>query len=334
MNSLIKAHPNPSGDSLADWEMNNGMKKIEAMRRHLEDALKGKPEVIQRVLICLLARGHILLEDRPGLGKTTLAKALASAVGGQFSRLQCTPDLLPSDITGFSIFNAETKQFEFRPGPVFSEVLLADEINRATPRTQSALLEAMAERQVTVDGQHHELSDEFFVIATQNPHEQHGTYPLPEAQLDRFTMKLSIGYPAADDETAMLAAAVKSATDLNASQDLTDLILSAGELSRIQDNVTTTRVSNNVHRYLVALASATRNHPEIDAGLSPRGLLLWQRAAQASARLAGRDFVTPDDIQQVACPVLSVRLNVDPNDVHRLIGQLLDCVAVPTQATS
>ena len=193
----------------------------------------------------------------------------------------------------------------------------------------------MAERQVTVDGQHHELSDEFFVIATQNPHEQHGTYPLPEAQLDRFTMKLSIGYPAADDETAMLAAAVKSADrPWHASQESTDLILSAGELSRIQDVVTTTRVSNNVHRYLVALASATRNHPEIDAGLSPRGLLLWQRAAQASARLAGRDFVTPDDIQQVACPVLSVRLNVDPNDVHRLIGQLLDCVAVPTQATS
>ena len=188
----------------------NGLKKIEQIRIRLEDALKGKQDVIQQVLVCLLARGHLLLEDRPGLGKTTLAKALASSVGGRFSRLQCTPDLLPSDITGFSIFNAETRQFEFRSGPVFSEVLLADEINRATPRTQSALLEAMAERQVTVDGKQHQLSNDFFVIATQNPHEQHGTYPLPEAQLDRFTMKLSVGYPAADYETAMLAASVKT----------------------------------------------------------------------------------------------------------------------------
>ncbi len=334
MNSVIKTPPSPSRSSLTDSQMHTGMQKIENMRLHLEDALKGKPEVIQRVLICLLARGHILLEDRPGLGKTTLAKALASAVGGRFSRLQCTPDLLPSDITGFSIFNAETKQFEFRPGPVFSEVLLADEINRATPRTQSALLEAMAERQVTVDGQRHELSDEFFVIATQNPHEQHGTYPLPEAQLDRFTMKLSVGYPAADDETAMLAASVKNPEDLATSKKTTELIMSAGELSCIQDIVTTTRVSNNVHRYLVALAAATRNHSEIDAGLSPRGLLLWQRAAQASACLSGRDFVTPDDIQQVAYPVLAVRLNADTNDTNRLISQLLDGVAVPLQPAS
>ena len=334
MNSVIKTPPSPSRSSLTDSKMYTGMQKIENMRLHLEDALKGKPEVIQRVLICLLARGHILLEDRPGLGKTTLAKALASAVGGRFSRLQCTPDLLPSDITGFSIFNAETKQFEFRPGPVFSEVLLADEINRATPRTQSALLEAMAERQVTVDGQHHELSDEFFVIATQNPHEQHGTYPLPEAQLDRFTMKLSVGYPAADDEIAMLAASVKNSEDLVTSQKTKELILSAGELSCIQNVVTTTRVSKNVHRYLVALAAATRNHSEIDAGLSPRGLLLWQRAAQASACLSGRDFVTPDDIQQVAYPVLAVRLNADTNDTNRLISQLLDDVAVPTQPAS
>jgi MoxR-like ATPase len=309
----------------------NGLKKIEQIRVRLEDALKGKQDVIQQVLVCLLARGHLLLEDRPGLGKTTLAKALAGSVGGRFSRLQCTPDLLPSDITGFSIFNAETRQFEFRAGPVFSEVLLADEINRATPRTQSALLEAMAERQVTVDGKQHQLSNDFFVMATQNPHEQHGTYPLPEAQLDRFTMKLSVGYPAADYETAMLAASVK--TNSETKESISSAILAAGELEQIQDRVTQTRVGNNVQRYLVALATASRNHPDIDAGLSPRGLLLWQRAAQATAHLAGRDFVTPDDVQQVAFPVLAVRLDVEAADSRNLIGQLLESVEVPTEPT-
>ena len=310
----------------------NGLKKIEHIRIRLEDALKGKQDVIQQVLVCLLARGHLLLEDRPGLGKTTLAKALASSVGGRFSRLQCTPDLLPSDITGFSIFNAETRQFEFRSGPVFSEVLLADEINRATPRTQSALLEAMAERQVTVDGKQHQLSNDFFVIATQNPHEQHGTYPLPEAQLDRFTMKLSVGYPAADYETAMLAASVN--TESKTTESVSSAILAAGELEQIQDLVTQTRVGDNVQRYLVALATASRNHPDIDAGLSPRGLLLWQRAAQATAHLAGRDFVTPDDVQQVAFPVLAVRLDVEAADSRNLISQLLESVEVPTEPTS
>ena len=310
----------------------NGLKKIEQIRIQLEDALKGKHNVVQQVLVCLLARGHLLLEDRPGLGKTTLAKALAGSVGGRFSRLQCTPDLLPSDITGFSIFNAETRQFEFRSGPVFSEVLLADEINRATPRTQSALLEAMAERQVTVDGKQHQLSNEFFVIATQNPHEQHGTYPLPEAQLDRFTMKLSVGYPAADYETAMLAAAVR--TESQTIESTPSAILTAGELEEIQDLVTQIRVGNNVQRYLVALATASRNHPDIDAGLSPRGLLLWQRAAQATAHLAGRDFVTPDDVQQVAFPVLAVRLDVEAADSRNLISQLLESVDVPTEPTS
>jgi len=309
----------------------NGLKKIEQIRIRLEDALKGKQEVVQQVLVCLLARGHLLIEDRPGLGKTTLAKALASSVGGRFSRLQCTPDLLPSDITGFSIFNAETKQFEFRAGPVFSEVLLADEINRATPRTQSALLEAMAERQVTVDGKQHQLSNDFFVIATQNPHEQHGTYPLPEAQLDRFTMKLSVGYPAADYETAMLAAAVK--TESQTTESKPSAILTAGELEQIQDLVSQTRVGTNVQRYLVSLATASRNHPDIDAGLSPRGLLLWQCAAQATAHLAGRDFVTPDDVQQVAFPVLAVRLDVEAADSRNLISQLLESVDVPTEPT-
>ena len=331
MNVVEKNSAKRKPDTVADTKT-NGLKKIEQIRIRLEDALKGKQDVIQQVLVCLLARGHLLLEDRPGLGKTTVAKALAHAVGGRFSRLQCTPDLLPSDITGFSIFNAETKKFEFRPGPVFSEVLLADEINRATPRTQSALLEAMAERQVTADGTQHRLSNDFFVIATQNPHEQHGTYPLPEAQLDRFTMKLSVGYPDADYETAMLAAAVEDESTLTQSES--PAILSAGELEQIQNTVAETRVGNNVQRYLVALATASRHHSDIDAGLSPRGLLLWQRAAQATAHLAGRDFVTPDDVQQVAFPVLAVRLDVEAADSTNLITQLLESVEVPIEPTS
>ena len=330
MNVVEKSSATRTTNTEADAKT-NGLEKIKQIRIRLEDALKGKQHVIQQVLVCLLARGHLLLEDRPGLGKTTLAKALDHAVGGRFSRLQCTPDLLPSDITGFSIFNAETKKFEFRPGPVFSEVLLADEINRATPRTQSALLEAMAERQVTADGTQHRLSNDFFVIATQNPHEQHGTYPLPEAQLDRFTMKLSVGYPAADYETAMLAASVKKESTLTESDP--PAILAAGELEQIQNTVSETRVGDNVQRYLVALATASRNHSDIDAGLSPRGLLLWQRAAQATAHLAGRDFVTPDDVQQVAFPVLAVRLDVEAADSVNLITQLLESVEVPTEPT-
>jgi len=190
------------------------VERLAALRARLNDVLKGKPAIVHDLLVCLLARGHVLLEDRPGLGKTTLAKALAESLAGRFARVQCTPDLLPSDITGFNLFNQKTREFEFRPGPVFSDVLLADEINRATPRTQSALLEAMAERQVTVDAERFPLAEAFFVIATQNPHEQHGTYPLPEAQLDRFAMRLEIGYPDADDERAILAAAVADADPL------------------------------------------------------------------------------------------------------------------------
>ena len=305
---------------------------VDQIRQQLAVALKGKPEVIEQVLICLLARGHLLVEDRPGLGKTTLAKALATAVGGRFARVQCTPDLLPSDITGFSIFNAKTREFEFRPGPVFSEVLLADEINRATPRTQSALLEAMAERQVTVDGERHPLAAEFFVIATQNPHEQHGTYPLPEAQLDRFMMKLSVGYPSQAAEAAMLAAAVTAARKPPIDQPDAAAVLTRGQLVELQALVAATSVAANVQQYLVALADASRHHPDIAAGVSPRGLLLWQRAAQATARLAGRDFTTPDDVQQVAEPVLAVRLGVETADTPGVIHQLLETVPVPTTA--
>lgn len=301
------------------------LRLVDLMRVHLNSVIRGKPEIVERVLACLLARGHLLLEDRPGLGKTTLAKALATCVGGRFARVQCTPDLLPSDITGFSIFNQKTHEFEFRPGPVFSEVLLADEINRATPRTQSALLEAMAERQVTVDAERHELTSEFFVIATQNPHEQHGTYPLPEAQLDRFAIKLSIGYPHQDDEQLMLADAVKSPSSVERDSAV---ILQPGQLSRLQDTVARTAVIDTVQRYLVRLAHQSRQHPDIALGISPRGLLTWQRMAQAWAFLAGRNYVTPDDVQEVAAPVLLVRLGID-RDPEPVIEDLLRRVNIP-----
>jgi MoxR-like ATPase len=291
----------------------------------LNAVLRGKADVVENVLVCLLARGHLLLEDRPGLGKTTLAKALAHAVGGRFTRVQCTPDLLPSDVTGFNIFNQKTHEFEFRPGPVFSDVLLADEINRATPRAQSALLEAMAERQVTVDAERYPLSSEFFVIATQNPIDQHGTYPLPEAQLDRFAMKLTVGYPDSQDEIQMLSDAVQGGDEPVATPQL----LQPGQLRALQQHVVRLRVDPSLQQYLVQLGSATRNHPQITLGTSPRGLLQWQRAAQAKALLSGRDFVTPDDIQQIAIPVLSVRLGVDQDNPIPVIEQILSSVAIP-----
>ena len=309
-------------------DMTAALDRVEAVRNRLNDVLKGKRDVVQHVLVCLLARGHLLLEDRPGLGKTTLAKALADAVGGRFARIQCTPDLLPSDITGFNIFNQKDREFEFRRGPVFSDILLADEINRATPRTQSALLEAMAERQVTVDAERFGLAEAFFVIATQNPHEQHGTYPLPEAQLDRFAMRLEVGYPHRDDERAMLAAAVVDAA--GARHDDGGPILEAGQLAAMQATVAAIPVTQPVQEYLVTLAASTRNHRDIPLGVSPRGLLTWQRAAQAWAYLAGRQFVTPDDVQQVAVPVLSVRLGTERGDTESLIRQLLQGVEAPT----
>jgi MoxR-like ATPase len=305
-----------------------GLGSMDAVRRRLEDVLKGKRDVVQNVLVCLLARGHILLEDRPGLGKTTLAKALAESLGGRFARVQCTPDLLPSDITGFNIFNQKTREFEFRRGPVFSDILLADEINRATPRTQSALLEAMAERQVTVDAERFTLADEFFVIATQNPHEQHGTYPLPEAQLDRFAMKLKIGYPLREDERDMLRAAVATPGTIRSGPQ--EPVLEPGELSRMQDAVAAISVAAHVQDYLVRLAEASRSHRDITLGISPRGLLTWQRTAQASAFLAGRGFVTPDDVQRVSGPVLSVRLGIERPDEAAVIAALVRSVEAPT----
>jgi MoxR-like ATPase len=303
-----------------------GTEAIARLRTALNAALRGKRAVNEHVLVCLLARGHLLIEDLPGLGKTTLAKALARAVGGKFARVQCTPDLLPGDVTGFRVFDPQTREFAFLPGPVFADVLLCDEINRATPRTQSALLEAMAERQVTIDNVRHALSDTFFVIATQNPVEQHGTYPLPEAQLDRFAMKLRIGYPDRDDEMALLGAAVGPCADRG---DISAPDLGPGVLRSLQDQVACVAVCAAVRDYLVRLARASREHRRVTLGLSPRGLLIWQRLAQARAFLAGREFVTPDDVQDVAHPVLEVRLGIEPEATGRVLDEILGSVAVP-----
>ncbi len=299
---------------------------LDSLRAALNSALVGKSEVVELVLACILARGHLLFDDLPGLGKTTLAKALARAVGGVFARVQCTPDLLPTDITGFNVFNQKTREFEFHEGPVFSDVLLADEINRATPRTQSALFEAMAERQVTIDNRCHTLSDSFFVIATQNPVESHGAYPLPEAQLDRFSMKLRIGYPDRSSELTMLAD--RSGHGANR-RETADAVISPAQLQRLQDHIARVAVSRAVQEYLVDLARATRDHREITLGVSPRGLLIWQRVAQARAHLRGRGFVTPDDVQEVALPVLEVRLGGEFDSAARIVGEIIRSVPVP-----
>ena len=299
---------------------------IDSLREALNRSLRGKDDVVEFVLVCLLARGHLLIEDLPGLGKTTLAKALAHAVGGHFARVQCTPDLLPSDVTGFNMFNQKTREFEFTQGPVFADVLLADEINRATPRTQSSLFEAMAERQVTIDKECHRLPATFFVIATQNPVESHGAYPLPEAQLDRFAMKLSIGYPDRQSELQMLADNVGAKQD----EDLPPVaVVNPDELRHLQQHVTGVHVGEKVQNYLIDLAKATREHRDVLLGLSPRGLLTWQRLAQAEAHLRGRDFVTPDDVQRVAGPVLAVRLSGDFESPQPIIDEVVGQVTVP-----
>lgn len=302
---------------------------LEDLQRTLNRVILGKPELVENVLVCLLSRGHILLEDLPGLGKTTLAKALATALGGRFARVQCTPDLLPSDVTGFQVFDQNKREFQFLPGPVFSDVLLADEINRTSPRTQSALLEAMAERQVTIDNQARPLAATFFVIATQNPVDQHGVYPLPEAQLDRFAMKLSLGYPDRESESRLLAEAVGTA---GMSREDVAPVMSVDKLERLQEAVSRVGVSDPVRDELMNLADAVRANRRFASGLSPRAVLLWQRLAQARAFLADRDFVTPDDLRQVAPGLLALRISGHSGGDAVIAGILDDVPVAPLKA--
>lgn len=296
------------------------------LRDRLNEQLRGKSETVQLVLACLLARGNLLIEDLPGLGKTTLAKALSEAIGGRFSRVQCTPDLLPGDVTGFNVFNQQTSQFEFHEGPVFADVVLADEINRATPRTQSALLEAMAEHQVTIDNHTYRLSETFFVIATQNPEELHGTFPLPEAQLDRFSMKISIGAP---DRQSLMQLMRSRGGVLEGFQEAEQPILSRAQLLQLQQEAASVETGEMLLEYVADLADALSANGKFTGHVSPRGILQWLRCSQAWAYLQGRQFVTADDVQHVALPVISARSTGGALQSRQQISDLIAEVNVP-----
>jgi MoxR-like ATPase len=280
--------------------------------RNVETVIVGKHPQIELLMAALLCQGHVLIEDVPGTGKTMLARAVAASMGITFKRLQCTPDLLPNDITGVSVFNQQTSGFEFRPGPVFVNILLADEINRATPRTQAALLEAMQERQVTADGVTRPLPAPFLVLATQNPIEYEGTFPLPEAQLDRFLMRLSLGYPGTDDEIHMLRKLRKQHPIETVGQ-----VVDGAELPALYDAVTDVHVDESLERYILAIVRATRSHPDLALGASPRGSLALYKTAQALATLRERDYAIPDDVKTLVPLTLAHRLIVKPESQLR-----------------
>jgi len=279
----------------------------ERLMDNVEQVIFGKRDVVELTTICLLCQGHLLIEDVPGVGKTMLAKALARSIGGGFKRIQFTPDMLPSDVTGASIYNQKTGEFEFRPGPIMAQVVLADEINRATPKTQAALLEAMEERQVTVDGVTRELQPPFLVLATQNPIEYEGTFPLPEAQLDRFLMRVSLGYPTPEQQMAILDAQ-QFIHPIENLEQVTD----TEELVEMQELLKSVYSDSLVKQYIVQLVDATRHHPDVYLGASPRGALTLFRAAQARAAVHGRDYVIPDDVKALAPATLGHRIIISP----------------------
>jgi MoxR-like ATPase len=301
--------------------------RIRALRDNIETVIRGKSDVVRLATVSLLARGHLLIEDIPGVGKTTLASSLARSLGCSFRRIQFTSDLLPSDIIGVAVYDQDSRAFSFKPGPLFSNIVLADEINRTTPRTQSALLEAMSEFSVSVDSATHALPDPFFVIATQNPVEHHGTYPLPDSQLDRFLMRIRIGYPeaAAEKEIIVRQRPIHSAAALRP-------VLDAGEIVELQKRVLDVRVDDALLDYLVNLVKETRQADAVELGVSPRGSVCLYRAAQALALVEGRDYVTPDDIKELAVPVLEHRLVLKDGSrrASRLvIEEILQRVEVP-----
>lgn len=281
--------------------------EVENILQNIERVMIGKREIAELSIVALLAGGHVLLEDVPGVGKTMMVRALAKSVGAKFKRIQFTPDLLPSDVVGVSIYNPKTLQFEFRPGPIIGNIVLADEINRTSPKTQSALLEGMEEASVTVDGETIAIPKPFFVMATQNPIEYEGTYPLPEAQLDRFLLKIKMGYPTMEEEIEVLRRAEKSEPI-----QTIEAVMSTEQLLSLQQQVKETFVEDNIKNYIVRLAHATRNHSKVYLGVSPRASIALLKAAQAYAFIGGRDFVKPDDVQYLAPFVFSHRLILKP----------------------
>ena len=298
---------------------------IERLKQNLGKTIVGKGDAIRLVIVAVLSGGHALLEDVPGVGKTLLAKSLARSIDGKFQRIQCTPDLLPTDITGTNIWNPSSGKFEFLPGPVFANVLLADEINRATPRTQSALLEVMEEKQVTVDGVSRNVPAPFFVIATQNPIEYQGTFPLPEAQMDRFSLSLTLGYPAALEELQML----ERLSDSFAVEDLQPCI-SLEEVQELRRLCAAVKVEGSLKQYVVDLVRSTREDEEITLGVSPRGAVALYRASQALAFMDGRDYATPDDVKYLAPHVLSHRLiPAGGRRAKTIVDRLLRSVPIP-----
>ena len=300
------------------------------LRENIQRVIVGKDEQIELALVAVLCEGHILVEDVPGIGKTTLAKSLAASLGCTFRRIQFTPDLLPSDVTGINYFNQKLQEWEFRAGPVFAQVVLADEINRATPRTQSALLEAMQERQVTVDGDTRPLPRPFLVLATQNPIELEGTFPLPEAQIDRFFIKLPIGYPTVDEENSILLRFERTDPLVGLSP-----VVTTDDLLAMQKQVREIRVEASVRGYVVAIARTTREHSQVALGASPRGTMALYHAAQAWAAIRGRAFVVPDDVKRLAPYVLTHRILIQPQvrlrgrKPEEVVAEIVDTVPVP-----
>lgn len=302
----------------------------EAIIANVEQVIVGKREVVERTLVALLAGGHMLFEDVPGVGKTMLARAMARSLGGEFSRIQFTPDLLPSDITGVNIYNQRSGQFSFRPGPVFTNILVADEVNRATPRTQAALLEAMEERQVTVDGATYPLPQPFMVIATENPIEYEGVYPLPESQLDRFLIRQSIGYPDREAEKQVIKAQL-----LHHPLHTLEAVTSEEEIRQLQQLTAQVLVAEELYDYTLSVVAATRQHESLFLGASPRGTLALVRCSQALAIIRGRDYVEPDDLKLLAVPTLAHRMLLAPEmrmgdlTTGQVVQELLDRVPVP-----
>ncbi|MBN1202651.1 MAG: MoxR family ATPase [Anaerolineae bacterium] len=310
--------------------MNIAQSVAERIIDNVVRVIMGKRNEIRMTVLGLLCQGHILIEDVPGVGKTMLARALAKSIGASFSRIQFTPDMLPSDVTGVSVFNQRTREFEFRPGPIMSQIVLTDEINRATPKTQAALLEAMEEHQLTVDGVTYLLDEPFLVIATQNPIEYEGTFPLPEAQLDRFMLRIHLGYPTPQEEIAMLDSQ-QYEHPLNGLQQ----IVTVEELLEAQRAVRTVYLNNDIKAYIVNLVTASRQHPDVYLGASPRGALALYRGAQANAAIAGRDYVIPDDLKALTEPTLAHRIIVGPNarireiSASSIVHSILGTVPVP-----